>query len=113
MDGTIPRCRPAFAYSLFGLGDHAVDGGERRAGVLEIPLGALRVGLVEKLVDLLGIGVAQGIGVDLVLDGFVNGVSSPSHEARHGGANHDTSKHPRLSLSKFVVVSPKGRESVL
>src|SRR6266478_2648836 len=98
MDGTIPRCRPAFAYSLFGLGDHAVDGGERRAGVLEIPLGALRVGLVEKLVDLLGIGVAQGIGVDLVLDGFlggcelfgalvvdsvlVNGVSSSSHEAR-------------------------------
>ena len=78
------------------------------------------VGIEDRVEDLLGIGVAQGIGVDLVLDGFlggcelfralvvdsalVNSVSSPSHEARHGGADHDTSKHPRLSLNKFPTL---------
>jgi hypothetical protein len=104
-------------------GNHLVDGIERGARFGKLPLGAQRVRLVEHLVDLLGLVVAQGIGVDLVLHGllggaellralvidflFVNGVSGPTHEAGHRDADHDTSKH--LSLPDYVLTDPPRR----
>jgi hypothetical protein len=62
---------------LFRLGYQAVDGIERDPCVLEISFGTGRVGLVEKLVDLLGIGLAPRIGIDLVLKGFLGGSELP------------------------------------
>ena len=76
------------------LADHPVDLGQRRACVLEVPLGAQRIGLIEKLVHLLGVSLVQGIGVDLVL----HGLGGPTHEARQCGADRDTSQHSHLSL---------------
>ena len=65
-----PRHKPK---SLLPLGDHLVDGGKRRARFVGFTLGAKRVGLVEKLVDLLLVGFAQGVGIDLVLHDFLGG----------------------------------------
>src|SRR5689334_20077673 len=63
--------RPRRNPCLF-LVDHAIDGRELRACFLEFPLGAKRVSLIKKLIDLLLIGIAQGICVDLGLHGFVS-----------------------------------------
>src|SRR4029079_14359617 len=111
-------CRRPWRNPCLFLVDHAVDGRELRACFLNFPLGAERVSLVEKLIDLLLIGIAQGICVDLGLHGFVdardliaaliigrlfvNGISSPPPEAEHAAADHDTPQHFPLSPSKFV-----------
>src|SRR5262245_54470225 len=109
-------CRPLRSLILL-LVDQAVDSRELSACILEFALGAERVGLVEKLVDLLLIGIAQRIGVDLGLHGFVgaryliaalvvsrffiNGVGGPPHKADHSDANHATLQHS-LPPSKFL-----------
>src|SRR4029453_10703410 len=110
-------CRRPWRTPCLFLVDHAVDGRELRACFLEFSLGAERVSLVEKLIDLLLIGIAQGICVDLGLHGFVsagdliaalvigrlfiNGISGPPHKAEHCDADHDTPQHFPLS-SKFL-----------
>src|ERR1044071_3176648 len=51
------------------LAEHLGDGGKRGARVGEVPLAAQRVGLVEKLVDLVDVGFTQGVGLELVTHG--------------------------------------------
>src|SRR6188508_1273340 len=110
-------CRRPWRNPCLFLVDHAVDGRELRACFLKFPLGAERVSLVEKLIDLLLIGIAQGICVDLGLHGFVsagdliaaliigrlfvNGISSPP--IRQSIATPITTRlNISLSPSKFL-----------
>ena len=62
---------PLKSQSLFA--HDLVDGGKRLGRLGEVAFSALRVGLIEKLVHLLGVLLAQGIGVDLVLYGLLGG----------------------------------------
>ena len=56
---------------LSGAGDQLVDIRERLARVGVLPIGARRIGLVEKLVDLIGVAFAQELRLDLVVDALL------------------------------------------
>lgn len=51
--------------------DHLVDGGKRGGRLGEFPIGAQRIGLVEKLVDVVDVGFAQRVGLELVTQGLL------------------------------------------
>src|SRR4051812_28492077 len=103
--------------SLFAFGNKVVDRGERRGRFLQIALGALRVGLIEELIDLGKIILAQRLRLLRALHGFlrrrellgalilalsrlVDGKGGPTQQAGQGRTDHDTSEH-RMSPWKF------------